>query len=497
MSAPFYRKKFTFTQPDGTKLDVIGSGNQRDAVFETPDGFTVVEDPATGFYEYASPTADGGDIEPSGITAAMAKPPTVAALQKGVRPNRPTARARGREGQGLPAGGTRWEARRRDAQLQRLTAAAGLAPAGIALAPPKRTTTGTYVGLCLLIDFDDEPATISQAEVEEFCNKPGYSGYGNNGSVRDYFHEVSNEKLTYTNMVTPYYRAKHPRDYYTKESVAQPLRARELIREALTHWVSKGFDFSKITVDPQEFAYAVNVFYAGPVVNNWAKGLWPHAYYLATPFKLAAGKFAHDYQITNIGDELGLGTFCHENGHMICDFPDLYDYGYESSGVGVYCLMCAGNSDEKNPAHVGAYLKNAAGWSTPRALSAQNEANAQGNEVFIHRKNSTEYFLIENRVKAGRDSLLPGSGLAIWHVDELGSNNDEQMTSGNHYECALVQADGLNELENGTNTGDPKDLFSTTTTSSFTGATWWDQSAAGLSISGIGASGPTVKFKSP
>jgi hypothetical protein len=48
MSNPFYRKQFTFMQPDGTTLDVVGSGNQHSAVFQTPDGFTVVRDPATG-----------------------------------------------------------------------------------------------------------------------------------------------------------------------------------------------------------------------------------------------------------------------------------------------------------------------------------------------------------------------------------------------------------------------------------------------------------------
>ena len=36
-------------------------------------------------------------------------------------------------------------------------------------------------------------------------------------------------------------------------------------------------------------------------------------------------KIARDYQMTDMTDELSLGTFCHENGHLIGDFPDLYD----------------------------------------------------------------------------------------------------------------------------------------------------------------------------
>ena len=45
---------------------------------------------------------------------------------------------------------------------------------------------------------------------------------------------------------------------------------------------------------------------------------------------LAGGKKVYKYQITNIGSSLALGTFCHENGHMLCGFPDIYDYGYDS-----------------------------------------------------------------------------------------------------------------------------------------------------------------------
>ena len=96
--------------------------------------------------------------------------------------------------------------------------------------------------------------------------------------------------------------------------------------------------------------YALNVYYAGPVTNNWAEGLWPHAHHLGSAVTLRRGKTAFDYQFTAMGAELELGTFCHENGHMLCDYPDLYDYGDESSGVGGFCLMCAGNNvSEKNP----------------------------------------------------------------------------------------------------------------------------------------------------
>ena len=86
-------------------------------------------------------------------------------------------------------------------------------------------------------------------------------------------------------------------------------------------------------------------------MNNWAEGLWPHAHHLGSAGAAGAGQVRRSTTSSpRWARELTLGTFCHENGHMLCDYPDLYDYGYESSGVGAYCLMCAGgNVDEKNP----------------------------------------------------------------------------------------------------------------------------------------------------
>ena len=71
------------------------------------------------------------------------------------------------------------------------------------LAPPQRQTVGTFVGLCMLIDFSDSPAAIPREEVEHFCNQPGYSGFGNHGSVSDFFLENSIGRCNYNNIVLP------------------------------------------------------------------------------------------------------------------------------------------------------------------------------------------------------------------------------------------------------------------------------------------------------
>lgn len=501
MSTPFSGKEFTFIQPDGTALWVRGWGDQHHAVFETLNGYTVVEDPVTGFYMYADVSQDAEELLSTGARPRLLKPENLG-LARGLRIKPEAAKAKAMESTDLPPGTSRWEVRRKQHKAELHSAVASLS---VNPAPPHRETVGDFTGLCILIQFSDIPGTITRNEVDDFCNKPGYTGFGNNGSVYDYYFEMSSGRLRYKNIVTPYYTAKHPRSYYTDEKIAQPIRTRELIKEALDYFKASGFDFTSLTADDQQYIYATNVFYAGTRINNWSKGLWPHSFHLLTPYQLALGKQTYDYQITDMTSELSLGTFCHENGHMICDFPDLYDYGNESAGVGAFCLMCAGAVvNEKNPTDVNAYLKYRAGWAQsvtriPAGLNTKHTAKL--NQFFIHSKSSSEYYIIENRHKAKRDLALPSTGLAIWHIDELGDNQNEQMTSAKHYECSLVQADGRHDLENNpSNYGDATDLFGKSVNAHFGSETnpnskWWDGTPSGLDISEISAAGEVMTFK--
>ncbi len=258
-------------------------------------------------------------------------------------------------------------------------------------------------------------------------------------------------------------------------------------------------DFSVLTADSAGFVRALNVFYAGELDNAWSEGLWPHSSALTNPVAVPGNRSFNDYQITNLGSELTLRTFCHENGHMICDFPDLYDYGFESYGVGDYCLMGFGAS-EHNPAQVCAYLKNQAGWTSSLTVVKPGmtaSVTAGRNDFLRYARSPTEYFLVENRAQTGRDAALPDSGLAIWHVDETATNNAEAMTADEHYECSLEQADGRFDLERQVNYGDAKDLFGAPDRRAFGASTrpdsrWWDGAQSSLEIIDVSAPGPAM-----
>jgi hypothetical protein len=111
-----------------------------------------------------------------------------------------------------------------------------------------------------------------------------------------------------------------------------------------------------------------------------------------------------------------------------------------------------------------------------------------------------EYFIVENRSKLGLDGFLPSSGLAVYHCDTLGSNEFQEATSQRHYQCALLQADGLRDLETNANQGDGTDLFSAVSGVAVSNLTnpssrWWDGSDSGLVIADVEVPDAQIGFR--
>lgn len=138
MPRPFYDKKFEFSQPDGTKIDLIGWGNQLFATFETPDGYTVVKNPETGFYDYARLSEDKSYLETTGVRIGTADPRALG-ISKHLRISEPAATAMARATFGGETGLTRWQERIRAKKNGKIMM---MASNGIIAAPPERQTKG-------------------------------------------------------------------------------------------------------------------------------------------------------------------------------------------------------------------------------------------------------------------------------------------------------------------------------------------------------------------
>jgi M6 family metalloprotease-like protein/uncharacterized repeat protein (TIGR01451 family) len=523
LAAPFDRE-FQFTQPDGTVLSVHGKGDEFSAVFEVGEGYTVVFDQAQKAYCFATVAADGR-LSSTGVQAHQGNPAALG-LAPHLRMSREARRAEVltrylQWEQGMRIN-ERWESLKSGQRTYQQAL-----KNGVQAAPPDSPTVGTKVGLTILVDFSDDPATVPQADIVNYLNGDNYTGYGNNGSVKKYFQDVSNGKLTYTNVVTVYVTAPKPKTDYNDVTQDCGLMGNNLLKDALdTLKAMPDYEstilpmFDALTVDNNNYVVACNVFFAGANSGAWMFGLWPHSWalYAVGAQELSpGGKKVFYYQITDIGNRLTIGTFCHENGHMLCGYPDLYDYDYDSvGGAGVFCLMGSGGHDT-NPSQVCAYLKYASGWSTVTELTSSSSllatVSSRGtnfNHFYRYEKpgTATEYFLVENRQASGRDSSLPGAGLAIWHVDELGDKDNQSLaynTSHANYECTLVQADNNWHLQRNMNSGDAYDLwyaensstsyrneFSDTTAPS---ARWWNGGNSSLYISDISPNANAMTFR--
>ena len=488
LAAPMFGAQWKLRQPDGTWVDVLIFGDEYYQDVETPNGYTLIRDPVTNVICYARLSSDGKDYVSTGVRVGTQSPISLG-LQPHLRITPESRRAK--------AASTRAVAYAPEKQM---LAASGM---DALLGPPD---DGNVLGLCLLADFSDQVATIPQGDVVNFCNQIGYNQNGNNGSVRDYFFDVSDGALTYTHYVSPtYYRPANPFSWYDDCDEPWLDRGKQLIVEILDDMEADGFDFSGYDSNSDGLIDAVNLFYAGNTGCGWAEGMWPGSG--------AMGGFSEDgvsinrFQLTGMGGSLTIGTYCHENGHMICYYPDLYDYDDDSNGVGDYCLMASGGPST-NPTEVCAPLKVSSGWATVNSLTTKAtglslpsgtntyyEYERVGDVVF-----PDESFLIENRQKTGRDASLPDAGLTIWHVEPTwGDHNDQSMTTFGHFPYTVVQADNDWDLENDINNGDSQDLYSSPGSTALTACTepnsdWWDGSVSGFNVTNVGPIGANMTF---
>jgi M6 family metalloprotease-like protein len=392
-------------------------------------------------------------------------------------------------------------------------ASVGLTTTGVS---PLAVATGAMRGLTVIIDFPNLPGTISKAQVEAFLNDTAYTGFGNASSVRGYFLNVSGNKLDYTNTVTRYYRARQPKSYYADGSLDAGQRSQELITEAL-NWLktSENFDFSTLSRDSSNRIKGLNFFYAGEPDSPWSKGLWPHMSTLWPQF-CANNVCTNTYQISNMGTQMSIGTFVHESGHLLMEWPDLYDYDGSSSGsVGSFCLMGYGGVGQQSrfrPTPPVGFFRALAGWDTAIELNPAVNRSAPTGRLsstsgshalyrWTNPANLSEAFYMEAIHKSDQNLYQPDEGLGIFHVDPSGNNSNEWKPY-----VQMEHADGRRDPENNVNGGDATDLYDGVTSTVFsdtmpnaftskgTNAKWWNGYASGLRIANISAPARTVSF---
>jgi immune inhibitor A len=329
----------------------------------------------------------------------------------------------------------------------------------------KKPLRGTVRVAVVLAEFSDRRfgGGIDAEHYEKLFFSKGALPHG---SVREYFSEVSGGAVDITGAVAgPLMLPRTLSAYAHGESGtsrAEP-NARTMALDAAKA-ASAGLKFRPYDNNRDGYVDAFIVIHAGRGAEETGNDgdIWSHKWVL--PGNGFAADGVRIYAYVTVPEDSRIGVCCHELGHLIFGFPDLYDPDYSSEGAGNWCLMAGGSwlGDGEIPAHPSAWCKAGQGWvavKTPKAgapvrIGEVKEGRAV-QRLWKDGIKGSEYYLVENRQKTGFDARLPGDGLLVWHVDESVDDNTNEV----HYKVALEQADGARHLEKGDNRGDAGDPY--------------------------------------
>jgi M6 family metalloprotease-like protein len=395
------------------------------------------------------------------------------------------------------------------------------------------------VGLTVLVNFPDQTTNVTQSQVTQFLNNPGgINGATPGGSVYDYFYDVSNGRMNYTNIVTTFITLPKNKAYYDRgyengaglpnyqNGEGSPY-LNEFFSDVFTALSALSIDISTITtetVGSRQVAVALNIFYAGSASAGWSAGLYPHFSVLPSSFSTYSknGIGFSKYQIADLGTaaaNLTIGTFVHESGHLVMGWDDLYPYDNTIADVVyTYCTMGAGASaNPSNPPMPNPYYRDLAGWIDVTDINSTNATlthNANSHTAYKYTRNDNESYYIEARKRIGRSAGLWGEGLIIWHTHKNG-NNTGYVTNLNQNlnpfpQVKVVQANNPNSTaqpfvaftgQNGAVTGNEpfqagggsnNTNFSSTSSPA---ARYFDGTLSDINISDVSALGDVMSFK--
>lgn len=413
---------YSMKQPNGEEVTVLLYGTELYIDAESEDHYTLTTDEKSGEICYALLSSDGKEYASSGIVYQGGETPE--AVKMLVEPSIRIAQ----------------ESREEKIAHTRKTLNK---EADTISSPTLRAATtlpDTVYGLCILLDFPDVKSDVSREQIYQVLNGEGAPLFGNAMSIKEYFSWISQGKLTYINLI--------PQKFHTTANVKTyyaPLDATDYtfetikpeIREAINEWANESpNNLRKLTQNEYGGIKALNILYAGRCDNKWATGLWPHQSYMT--LKLDGNVFSrmaeHSYQITDIDKQLTIGTFVHENGHLVCGWPDFYQYEeHEANNASKYNIGDAFSiSSQTNPTYPNPWALEQMGWLT----DAQDITDVKGGKtIYLEQgcghaavykgtgNNANEAYYIEVRDKHYGSWNNRDKGIFIWHYNAKGNNN--------------------------------------------------------------------------
>lgn len=529
-AAPALPLLIEITQPDGSIIKARQQGDEFQHWTETKNGYTILHNPRTKYWEYAE--QDANDRLKSSGYRAMGQEFVPTHIPPRLKPPRNKKLELYRQ-------------KSLNKTYQERLKGAALTPSSSAFAPSpsvQRAAVGDWTPmpvagerklLLVLINFSDRILVIDSPDWESTV----FSLDPTDKSVARYFAENSFSALNVSpadhrqtdsppGIIAVSISAPHPYpsgDRDPNESYAtEPGILNLALTQAATDVDFRSFDADNSgTLEQSELV--IYFIYAGYEASGSDKipSVWAHAWGESgvTAGGLAVTDWAISGELNDAGRQQTMGIIAHELGHALCGLPDLYDTSYTNAGMGIFSLMAAGGwgadsseDDGTTPTNLDLWSREYLGWATAAEPGAVNaitihpslSAPDSGYKLQTPVSDS-EYYLLENRHPAGWDLgakfALGASwqgGLLLTHIDitagTSGSNDINNFTStGGRQGVSPVQASTeICDMLTADCWGSAPTLFYADNNSSWTPVTapdsnYYDGQPTNFSLTGISA----------
>lgn len=262
---------------------------------------------------------------------------------------------------------------------------------------------GTLRVAVVLVDFDDQEMVEDAGHFDDLFFSEGVLP---NGSVREYFTDVTNGLVELAGQVVgPYRLPQDMADYANGESaIGDALPNARVMAEDAAIAADPDINFGPYDNDGNGFVDAFVVVHAGSGAEETGalSDIWSHKWVLPSEYTADTSAI---YAYLTVPEDARIGVCAHELGHLLFGLPDLYDIDNTSEGIGNWCLMAGGSwgGGGDTPVHPSAWCKAQQEWvtvnnvTTNASLSIADVKDAHT----VHRlwkdgAGGQEYFLVEN-----------------------------------------------------------------------------------------------------
>ena len=342
-------------------------------------------------------------------------------------------------------------------------------------------------GVVILVNFKDTKMNTSHTydTFNELFNSENCTVNNGFPSASEYFKSQSNGAYhPVFDVFGPVTLSKNFSYYGKNDSEGNDEYATDAVIEACILANSEYADLNFANYDSDNDGYVdfIYVVYAGKgeADGGSANTIWPHNYSIQDIIRYPAyteysksdtkidGKYLDNYamssELEGSGSLCGIGTLCHEFGHVM-GMPDFYDTTYGNNYKNAvtpndWDIMDGGsyNEDGHCPPNYSPWEKYFFGWHTPINLGNEGtnlELIANGKEGYqayqintsgnlIGATTSGECYYIENRQQQGWDKGLPSHGMLIWKVNfnQSAWENNTPNNTANNPKYTIVSASG-------------------------------------------------------